>query len=225
MEDVAIAFGFDNIPHLIPTTSTVGKPLPLNALSDLLRAEVAQAGFMEVLSWVLCSVADNFENVNRPNDGLTAAIVANPAVTDTQCVRSSLLSGVLRTLGNNKDAPLPVKLFEVGDVVRLDDSRDVGARNSRRLLALYSNTKAGFEVVHGLLDRVMEVLAVPADRVTGYVTEATEGDGAWFPGRQAKILLRGREVGRFGVVHPEVLARFDITNPCSAMELDVEAFL
>lgn len=225
MEDVAIGFGFNNIPKSVPGTSTVGRQQPLNALSDLLRQECAQAGYLEVLSWVLCSLADNFDNVRRPNDGKTAAVVANPAVMDTQCVRSSLLPVVLRTLGNNKDAPLPVKLFEVGDVVVIDDERDVGARNSRRLLVLYSSTKAGFEMVHGALDRLMEVLGVPAERTQGYTTEAHEGDPAYFPGRQARVLLRGVEVGRFGVVHPEVLSNFDVVNPCSALELEVEPFL
>lgn len=128
-----------------------------------------------------------------------------------------------------------MKLFEVGDVVLLDPARDVGARNCRRLLVLYSSTKAGFEVVHGVLDRVMQVMGVSADRVHGYTTEAFDAragsadgaaaDGAWFPGRLARVLLRGVEVGRFGVVHPEVLAKFDVVNPCSALELDVEPFL
>ena len=48
MEDVAIAFGFNRIPTRVPPTVTVGRALPLNALSDLLRLEVALAGFTEV---------------------------------------------------------------------------------------------------------------------------------------------------------------------------------
>ena len=227
MEDVAIAYGFNNIAKSVPPTVTVGRALPLNTLSDLLRAEVAMAGFTEVLTWVLCSHADNFAHVQRPDDGATAAIVANPAASDFQVVRSSLLPGVLRTMGHNKDAPRPVRLFELGDVVLLDPGRDVGARNARRLLALYSATKAGFEVVHGLLDRVMEVLHVAADPATGYHTQAAPpaADGPWLPGRVADVLYRGVVIGRMGVVHPDVLANFDITHPCSALELDVEPFL
>ena len=71
----------------------------------------------------------------------------------------------------------------------------------------------------------MEVLAVPAEPAGGYHTEAAEGDGAWFPGRQARVLLAGAEIGRFGVVHPEALAAFDVPNPCAALELDVEPLL
>lgn len=43
----------------------------------------------------------------------------------------------------------------------LDASREVGARNERRLVAVVCNREAGFEVIHGLLNRVMEVLGVP----------------------------------------------------------------
>ena len=227
MEDVAIAFGFNNIPKCVPATVTTGRALPLNTLSDLLRGEVAMAGFTEVLTWVLCSHADNFAAVRTRDDGCTAAIIANPAASDFQVVRSSLLPGVLRTLGHNKETPLPVRRFELGDVVLLDPTRDVGARNSRRLLALYSSTKSGFEVVHGLLDRVMEVLHVAPDAAAGYHTQAfvDQADGPWFAGRTADVLYRGARVGRMGVVHPDVLAKFDVAHPCSALELDIEAFL
>ena len=47
----------------------------------------------------------------------------------------------------------------------------------------------------------------------------------FFPGRQAAILSDGRLVGHFGVVHPEVLAKFDVPNPVAALELSVEPFL
>ena len=39
-----------------------------------------------------------------------------------------------------------MQIFEVGDVVSLDTSRDVGASNNRRLAALYCNSNSGFEV-------------------------------------------------------------------------------
>jgi phenylalanyl-tRNA synthetase beta chain len=227
MEDVAIAYGFNNITSAVPATITTGRAQPLNTLSDLLRVEVALAGFTEVLTWVLCSAADNFDNLGLPDDGTTAAVVANPASIDVQAVRVSLLPGVLRTLGHNKDAPLPIRLFELGDVVLLDPTRDVGARNVRRLLALTCNTKAGFEVVHGLLDRLMEVLNVPAHEQNGYHSAAAQPvhAGPWLPGRVADVTLRGKLVGRMGVVHPDVLARFDVVHPCSALELDIEPFL
>lgn len=46
-------------------------------------------------------------------------------------------------------------------MVLLAPEREVGARNERRLVAVVCNKEAGFEVIHGLLNRVMEVLGVP----------------------------------------------------------------
>ena len=43
----------------------------------------------------------------------------------------------------------------------LSPEHDVGARNERRLVAVYSNKESGFEVVHGMLNRIMEMLGVP----------------------------------------------------------------
>ncbi len=48
----------------------------------------------------------------------------------------------------------------VGAVLRAQ-AKDVGARNERRLVAVYCNREANLEVIHGLLNRVMEVLGVP----------------------------------------------------------------
>lgn len=226
-EDVAIAYGYNNInkEKAGPNVVTVGAQQPLNNFSDLVRQEMASQGFSEVLTWILCSHDDNFANVNREDDGNAAAIVANPSSLDVQVARSSLLQGVLKAMGANKDAPVPAKLFEVGDVVLLDESKDVGARNSRRLLVLYSNTTSGFEVAHGALDRVMQITGAAKDGDAGYTLDTSLNEATYFPGRQAGIVRDGKRIGVMGVVHPTVLGKFDIVNPCSVLELDLEPFV
>ena len=226
-EDVAIAYGYNNInkEKAGPNVVTVGAQQPLNNFSDLVRQEMASQGFSEVLTWILCSHDDNFANVNREDDGNCAAIVANPSSLDVQVARSSLLQGVLKAMGANKDAPVPAKLFEVGDVVLLDESKDVGARNSRRLLVLYSNTTSGFEVAHGALDRVMQITGAAKDGDAGYTLDTSMNEATYFPGRQAGIVRDGKRIGVMGVVHPTVLGKFDIVNPCSVLELDLEPFV
>ena len=47
-------------------------------------------------------------------------------------------------------------------------SADTGARNERRLAAVSYSKTSGFEVIHGLLDRLMQLLEVPADPAGGY---------------------------------------------------------
>ena len=55
------------------------------------------------------------------------------------------------------------------------DVSDVGAENRRHLCALNYNKSPGFEVIHGLLDRIMQLLEVPYNKETGYYIRSAEG--------------------------------------------------
>jgi phenylalanyl-tRNA synthetase beta chain len=227
MEDVSIAYGFNNIPKTKPKSLTQGKQQPLNHLSDLIRSEIAMAGFTEVLTWILCSHEENFSMVSRKDDQKTAVVIGNPRSSDFEIARTSLLPGILKTMGHNKDHPRPIKIFEVSDIVILDDEKDVGAANQRHVAALYCNSNSGFEIIHGLVDRIMEVVGVPFVSVgddSGYYIRPSH-EPEFFPGRQASILFKGKSIGSFGIVHPEVLARFDIPDPCSMLEINIQPFL
>lgn len=223
MEDVAIAYGYNNIPKRKPASV---KPLALNEFSDLMRLEIAMNGFTEVLTWILCSSKEISTMLNRQTDKSTA-VVGNPRTSDFEVVRTTLMPGILKTIGHNKDHPKPIKIYEVGDVVLLDEKRDVGASCRRRLAALYCGANSGFELIHCLVDRIMEVIGtpfVPVGDDTGYYIQRSD-EPEFLPGRQASITHKGKHVGTFGIVHPEVLNNFDISDPCSFMEIDIENFL
>ena len=53
MEDAAIAYGFNNLPHTFPATTTVGQPSAISKLSDTIRLEWGLAGWVEVLPLTL----------------------------------------------------------------------------------------------------------------------------------------------------------------------------
>lgn len=197
MEDYAIAYGYNNLPKSLPTTSTVAKPFPINKLADVIRKECAMAGWIEALPYILCSHDENFAWLNRPDPGKLAIRLANPKSIEFQVVRTSVLPGLLKTVRENKALPLPLKVFEVSDVAVQDESRERKSRNFRRLGAVYVDRKAGFEVVHGLLDRIMQILAVPfigskeSDASYGYYIAANE-DPTYLPGRAANVYYRPR---------------------------------
>ena len=50
-------------------------------------------------------------------------------------------------------------------------------------------------------------------------------DPSFFPGRCADVIMHGKSIGRLGVVHPEVVTKFDLTLPCAALEINLEALL
>lgn len=63
-----------------------------------------------------------------------------------QVVRTSLLPGLLKTVCANKHVPLPIKIFEIADIVLKDDTLERRARNQRMFSALYCSKSSGFEV-------------------------------------------------------------------------------
>lgn len=211
-------------------------------------------------------------------------------------MRTSLLPGLLKTIRENRSHALPMKIFETSDVVFKDRKRERQARNVRHAAAVWCNKTAGFEVIHGLLDRAMQMLEVPkiasTDKKapTGYyikersgqcssilrghsghngclrltlllphTTSHTSSDPTFFPGRAASIYYRAPlknseqhhvgstlehikddiksalhplhhhhasdvEIGKLGILHPEVLEKFEIGYPCSALEFTLEPF-
>mmetsp|Transcript_24153 Transcript_24153/g.54899 ORF Transcript_24153/g.54899 Transcript_24153/m.54899 type:complete len:155 (-) Transcript_24153:100-564(-) len=123
-----------------------------------------------------------------------------------------------------------MKLFEISDVVLRDDQHVVcdtvvGARNVRRICAVYSGPTAGFEIVHGLVDRIMtlcevgpeeEYVATSNDeegkfRVAregwSYIIKEAEAEGeggtdcrSYFPGRGAVVMLTNPTLGKRKVI-------------------------
>lgn len=174
-EDVAIAYGYNNIVKTIPNINTTGAMFPLNKLSEQLRHDLAQAGLTEALTFTLVSRDDAGAKMNKKIEEIPAVHIGNPKTAEFQIARTSLLPGLLKTLAANKKMPLPLKLFEISDVVLKDPEAEVGARNERRVCAVNCNKNAGFEVVHGILDRIMQALDVPWDKTNGYCLKAFNG--------------------------------------------------
>jgi phenylalanyl-tRNA synthetase beta chain len=228
VEDIAIAYGFNKIPFRTPTTNTIGGQSRVNYLADKLRNEVARSGYTELLTFSLLSTDENFKNMNLVPDG-TAVVIANPATIEFQVARTSLLPGILKTLESNKEVPLPLRVFEVSDVLLIDNTTEVGARNRRQLCSVYCDTSSGFEVIHGLLNRIMSSLQYTwKDNIKGYILVPSSSP-TFLEGRRGDIiaLVNGKKthIGTLGVLHPKVVTNFQLLCACSALLLDVEFFV
>lgn len=221
IEDVAIAYGYNNVHRTISDTNCIAEQFPINKLTDLLRESVAAAGFTECLTFALCSREDIADKLGRNISEVPAVHIANPKTLEFQVARTTLLPGILKTLACNRKMPLPLKLFEISDVVLLDKTKDVGARNRRHACAVYYNKVAGFEVVHGLFDRMMQLLEVSTNDYKFIPVD----DPTFFGGQCADIVVRGQSIGRLGVLHPDVITKFELNMPCSAFEINIEPFL
>jgi phenylalanyl-tRNA synthetase beta chain len=137
------------------------------------------------------------------------AVVLNPVTTDLTTLRSSVLPGLMNLLRLNKHRELPQKIFEVADVVW-------AGKNVRRLGGATIHHRASFTEGKSL------VLSLLRDVGRSGSIEPVE-DPNFIPGRAAAVLLEGREVGRFGEIHPRILEAYTLAQPVMAFELDVEA--
>lgn len=227
IEDVAISYGYNNIVKTLPKVVTIGSQFSLNKLSNQLRYELSRCGYTEALTFSLCSKDDIANKMRLENEISRAVHIANPKTIEFQVARTSLIPGLLKTVESNKKMPLPLKLFEISDVVLKDSTKDVGSRNQRMLAALHYNKFPGFEVIHGLLDRIMQVMEVKYNSEgtnKGYFIESTN-DERFLPGRCASIIYNGNSIGIMGVLHPQVITNFELVQPCAALEINVETFL
>lgn len=232
MEDVAIAYGFNNLPRTFPKANTVGEPLRINKLSDIVRREISMGGWTEVLPLILCSKDENSLWMNKLEDDLKNAVhLSNPKTLEYQVVRTTLLPGLLKTIRENKHHALPIKVFETSDIVLVDEKNEKKATNERRVAGIYNDRKGSFEIAHGMLDRVLNMLGVKflnveerGKGVKGYYIKPSSNK-TYFEGRAADIIYDDKVIGNLGILHPQVLEKFEIKNPCSGFEFNLEVFL
>ena len=109
------------------------------------------------------------------------------------------------------------------------------------MAVVYYNKQAGFEIAHGVLDRIMQLLEVKWK--TGYHLKHINGTHNLFlifsnyplkilliprptfmPGRCAAIHVNGKVIGTVGVIHPDVIHNFELNLPCCALEINIEPF-
>lgn len=67
-------------------------------------------GYTEVQNFILCSWKENFDLLRRIDDKSKAVVVGNPRSSDFELVRTTLMPGILKSVGHNKDHPKPIKV-------------------------------------------------------------------------------------------------------------------
>jgi phenylalanyl-tRNA synthetase beta chain len=90
-EEIGIGYGFN----------TVGAFIPENKFTDLLRHEMAQAGYIESLTCALVSIKENYSNLRYTPNMEEAITLSNPKTLEYEQVRTSLIPGLLKVLQSN----------------------------------------------------------------------------------------------------------------------------
>ena len=227
-EDLAISYGYNNITKTITPTNCYGRQQPYNKLSDLFRHEMAMGGYVEFLTMALLSEKDLYTNMLKKPDDSSAKIFYS-SCKEFEYMRSSLIPGILKSVEANKANQLPFRIFEISDVVVIDKDNEVGAANRRKLCFAYTNTVSSMEIVQGMVDLLMKKIGLvfheKNDVKKRYVIKPSN-DPAFFEDRQAEIFIQDDiKVGIYGIIHPKVLKNFNIKNPVTLCDIDLQTIM
>ncbi len=213
IEDVAMAYGYDNIAPRLVQSMTIGRPRPERVLARRARAALIGHGYFEVMTLLLSNEATQYDLLGQENPG-TAVQVAHPISTDQTLMRASLIPGLLKLFALNRGQGLPQRLFEVDDVVLMPRDEHE-PREELHLAAGILAKEAGFADVRALAASIGRELGME-------LTFAPVEAAGYLPGRVATLNHEGREVGRCGEIHPEVLEKLRLITPLAVLEIDLE---
>ncbi|MFA6213901.1 MAG: phenylalanine--tRNA ligase subunit beta [Candidatus Micrarchaeia archaeon] len=199
IEDVAIAYGFNNFEPSLPSVQTVGMQRQQSPYHELLVG----LGFDEAITWTLSNAA--LEKKARAAQGERMGI-ENPLTDEFTHFRASILPNLLSALADSKNEKLPIRLYELGPVA--------APMLSQSLSFASMHSKANFSEIKGIVMALAES--------TGRGAEAKAEDfGAFLPGRCAALYIDGRKAGYFGEIAPDVLSEFGLEQPVCACEISI----
>lgn len=225
IEEIARLHGYDNIPAPAPRGNLKMMVQPeAQRPAARVRQLLVDRGYQEVVNFAF--VEEEWEADFAAN---AAPIrLANPIASQMAVMRSTLFGGLISNLLTNlKRKQSRVRLFETGRTFHRDaqGAPVEGFRQSWQLAGLaYGGAlpegwgsgarKIDFYDVKGDL----EALLAPAQlRFVKLLHPALH------PGRAARVLLDGRDIGCLGELHPEWIQKYDLPQAAIVFEINFSA--
>lgn len=213
IEDVMIGRGLDTFEPEAPNDFTIGRLLPITNYSRKVKNIMAGLGYQEMIFNYLGSKKSYIDNMGI--DGKNVIEIANPMSENYQFVRPSIIASLFEAESQSANAVYPHKIFEVGKVAFIDPSENTGTKTIQSLGFLTASNNANFN------DAASEVSTLLYYLDHKYEVKETE-DPRFILGRQAGILVNGKQVGIFGEIHPQILENWQVGVPCVAGEINLE---
>jgi phenylalanyl-tRNA synthetase beta chain len=187
------------------------------------RRALAATGYAEAVTWSFVSRAA----ATLFGGGDEALALANPIAADLDCMRPSILPGLIQAAGRNaRRGFADCALFEIGPVFA--SAEPEGQRTAiAAVLAPHGprrwDGRAGEDDVFAVKADLLALLEELGAPVANLQTAQTAPRPWWRPGRAARLQLGPKAVlAELGEIHPKVLAALDVAGPIYAFEAWVE---
>jgi len=231
VEEVARIDGLEKLPATLPARRDSAGRL---SIQQRLRRRAVDAlvgrGMYETVNWSFTEpgIADRLR-LEADDPRRRFVMLENPMSEDQTALRTTLVGSLLDAARHNvARGATDLSLFEAGAVYRATGEK---LPHEHRSLAgilvgrLYPQTwgtaeppRAGFFAAKALLGAALDAV-----RVTWEVEPATEP--FLHPGRTARILAAGEEVGWIGELHPLVARTWDLDHGAALFEVDLDHVL
>ena len=216
IEDVAVAYGYNNIEPLWRELPTTGRAKPDQRYIDIARELMVGLGYQETLNTTLTNPDVLFSKMNVPPAKFIE--LANPKIVTMTCLRSWLLPSLIEFLACNASVEFPQRVFELGKVTLPDQTRETQTRDEDWIAAVTTHPQANFSEIKSALDSLMANFGVEWQ-----IKETAHP--SFIEGRVGKVIVGGFEAGVVGEVNPVVLEAWKLENPAAALEVNFKKIL
>ncbi len=214
VENIAVQYHINDVVAELPDINTVAYENDWFKAESTIREVMVALGFQEIMSLMLTNEEAHYEKMNQEEKPHVQ--VARPITIDRTMIRTSLMNSLMEFLEDNTHEDLPQKIFEIGDVLYLDETKENKTAASKKLAALVCHSTANFTEIKSIVTTVLANL--------GYSMEITDSENETFiKGRAADVTGESQEgtiKGFFGEVSPEVITNFTLEYPVIGFEIE-----
>lgn len=144
--------------------------------------------------------------------------ILNPLGEDFSVMRTTVLPSMLDNLAHNHAHRNPTaSLYELGTIYTptvKDGKADPDVLpHEEKILTLGSYGRLSFFQFKGAIEALLREL-----NIKGASFAPEKANPSYHPGRCAKVLFDGKEIGVFGTIHPTVAARYGLSGEVLAAE-------
>ena len=220
-EEVGRSYGYNEIPITAFKTSTQGGYSPEMKLENKAGVLCRSLGYSEIITYSFVSPAI-FDQIRIPADSplRNAMRIQNPLGEDTSIMRTIALPSMLEILSrNNAYHNKSVKLYELAKIYLPVEGQPLPEEPRMLLLGTYGAGETFF-TLKGELEAIFKGL-----RVKKASYSAVKDNPSYLPGRCAKVMIDGVDVGVMGQVHPLVAKNYGIDVDVYCAEINFTAIL
>ena len=211
IEDIAIAYGYNNFTPELPNVFTKGELTKVEKISDEIRELLIGFGFQEIIRPILTNEEIQFKKMLVEGDAIK---ISNPVSELYTQTRIWLLPVLMDFLSKNTKESYPQKIFEIGDVILIDKNSETRARDVRKVAAVIASNGSFFAEAKSIVLEIAKKLKINVEFKEDY-------HPSFIDGRFVRIYSNKEEIGFFGEINPQVLENFKVYIPVTALEMKI----